>query len=365
MDQALNFVLLIAVCSLSECIQRRYHYINMNKTWTEAQSYCRENYTDLATVHNMNDMKELMNTVNKDNVHVWIGLKNTSTHKWKWSLGDPVNYTNWGNGQPNYQRNCTFVRNVTWQSENCNSHLDFICYNDSSKGYIILTTKKTWREAQSFCRQNHTDLTSVRNQTKNEDIQNIINNTDKSVWIGLFRDSWEWSDNSDSTFRNWMSTEPNNHGGLSEECTEVKMSAQGQWNDAGCQHKSTFVCHEDKLVLIKQNLSWTEALIHCRQNHVDLVSVDSEEIQRWVTGVVQNASTAEVWLGLRHSCTVGIWFWVSGEIVCYEKWAEGHETAVENCETVTRSGAVQSGGDHRWIRLPETERRNFICSRYD
>ncbi|KAA0724071.1 C-type lectin domain family 10 member A MMGL [Triplophysa tibetana] len=362
MDQTLYFrLLLIAVCSLSECIQRRYHYININKTWTEAQSYCKEKYTDLATVYNMNDMKELKNTVN-NNLNVWIGLKNTSTHKWKWSLGDPVNYTNWGNEQPNYQTNCTFVRNVTWQSENCNREMYFICYNDSSKRYIIERSNKTWRDAQRFCRENHSDLTSVRNKTENEHIQEIINNTDKSVWIGLFRDSWEWSDNSDSTFRNWKSGEPNNNG---EVCTEVHMSAQGQWNDAGCHHTITFVCHEDRLILIKENLTWSEALKYCRENHMDLFSVHLNMSEKNLNTVVQHASTREVWLGLRHSCIVGIWFWVSGEIVCDEKWADGNEPAVDNCETVTRSGAVQSGGDHLWISLPETERRNFICSRYD
>ncbi|XP_057186819.1 C-type mannose receptor 2-like [Triplophysa rosa] len=362
MYQALNLgLLLIAVCSLSECIKHQYYYINMRMNWTEAQRYCRENYTDLATVHNMNDMKELNKTVN-NRQNVWIGLSQT-THTWKWSLGDPVNYTNWENGQPNSHPKCAFMRNGRWQSEICNEKLSFICYNGSSKGYVIENSNKTWRDAQSFCRQHHTDLTSVRSQTENENIVKIINNNETSVWIGLFSDLWEWSDNSNVGFRYWKSVEPN--GGSDAQCTEVQMEKQGEWNDAGCHHSITFVCHEDQLILIKESRTWSEALKYCRENHMDLVSVHSDKIEKRLNTVVQHASTAEVWLGLRHSCTVGIWFWVSGEIVCYEKWAEGNETAVENCETVMRSGAVQSGGDHRWISLPETERCNFICSRYD
>ncbi|KAK2913281.1 hypothetical protein Q8A67_001680 [Cirrhinus molitorella] len=118
-----------------------------------------------------------------------------------------------------------------------------------------------------------------------------------------------------------------------------------------------------ELILIKQYLTWSEALRYCRQNHADLISVHSDEIQRRVMNVVKRASTEAVWLGLRHSCTVGIWFWVSGETVCYQNWAPGNGKSEEHCETAVRSGAVQSGDDQRWISRPETDKLNFICRR--
>uniref|UniRef100_A0A9J7Z8N3 C-type lectin domain-containing protein n=1 Tax=Cyprinus carpio carpio TaxID=630221 RepID=A0A9J7Z8N3_CYPCA len=126
LKQSLSFT---ALCSVSECVQRQYHFINEMKTWTEAQRYCREKYTDLATADNMNDMNELMKSVNV-----------------------------------------------------------------------------------------------------------------QLVWIGL--DSWQWSDQSDSSFRYWMSGEPNNAGG-DENCTAVKQNAQGQWIDITCtNYQFPFVCHE-------------------------------------------------------------------------------------------------------------------------
>ncbi|KAL0189955.1 hypothetical protein M9458_017054, partial [Cirrhinus mrigala] len=88
---------------------------------------------------------------------------------------------------------------------------------------------------------------------------------------------------------------------------------------------------------------------YCRQNHVDL-------IQRRVTNVVKWASTAAVWLGLRHSRILGIWYWVSGETVCYQNWAPGNGTSEEDCE--------HASGDQRWISRPETDKLNFICTRY-
>ncbi|KAK7177153.1 hypothetical protein R3I93_001202 [Phoxinus phoxinus] len=225
---------------------------------------------------------------------------------------------------------------------------------------------KNWTDAQSFCRQTHSDLVSVRNQKENQQVQKFINDhksKDVWIWIGLFRvrDPWQWSDQSNSSFRDWAPGEPDIVGKL-KNCTLIGPNALGQWYAGPCNNSQyPFVCHEDKLILIRENLTWPEALRYCRQNYTDLVSVHSEEMQEEVMNVVKRASTEAVWLGLRHSCILGLWYWLSGETVCYQNWAPGNGT-VEYC--AVRSGAVQSGGDKRWISRPETHKLNFICSRY-
>ncbi|KAG9330995.1 hypothetical protein JZ751_021284, partial [Albula glossodonta] len=205
--------------------------------------------------------------------------------------------------------------NGEWDDASCDARKGpFICYDgDPAQRYILIKEKMTWREAQSYCREHHTDLASVRNQAENQEIQQTGINAKQTgwVWIGLFKESWKWSDQSSSSYRYWRSGEPNNAGG-NEGCAEVRFGHSGKWNDRRCDEKQNFICYG-----------------------------------------------AHVWLGLRYSCALHFWFWVSGEGVCYLSWAPGNETG--ECGN---TGAVESGGGQQWVSLPEKKKLNFICAKF-
>ncbi|XP_073669120.1 secretory phospholipase A2 receptor-like isoform X2 [Paramisgurnus dabryanus] len=240
---------LLTVLSFSACYPRQYHFVNRSMTWDDAQRYCRANHTDLATVNNTKDLQEILKSVKNETEFVWIGLHKTERVTWKWTLGDPTIYsTNDLQNQPVCKKennpDCVFMnKDGSWDCEECNKKLFFICYNDSSKGFILegINKEMTWREAQRYCREEHTDLASVKNEGDKNEIKSLMNNLtgDQKAWIGLFRDSWEWSDNSTSSFRNWDTDKPD------KECTKVKVRTQkGNWTDEDCDKSLPFVCHD-------------------------------------------------------------------------------------------------------------------------
>ncbi|XP_076145652.1 macrophage mannose receptor 1-like [Alosa pseudoharengus] len=370
-------LLFLGLCSLSSSVPRQFHVVKEQKNWTEAQQYCRQKFTDLATLDDMTEMEKVKSMIHKAGAeNAWIGLKQG---KWQWSLTDRGFYRenerefrNWGNKQPDgHGQECVYKgENGKWHDDRCSHIHRFICYDggNSTHPYVLVTEEKNWTDAQRYCREKHTDLASVRNQAENDQIEEVRagshvggashNNGNRVAWIGLFRDAWEWSDGSRSSFRHWKTGEPN-YGSSDEFCAETLNASRGQWNDAGCHHPRSFICYEEKLlVLVRENKTWREALQYCREHHVDLVSVTSERVQRWVSARAEEASTAHVWVGLLHSYGVG-WYWVCGQTVCYSNWTQGHDQ-VESFQQ--RVGAVESGGGQWVSNLTKTDKLNFICT---
>ncbi|KAI4886338.1 hypothetical protein NFI96_010912 [Prochilodus magdalenae] len=371
--------------------------INQNKTWREALWYCRENHVDLVSVHT-EEVQQWVEVITKNTstANVWMGLRHTcSLNLWFWVSGEFMCYQNWAPGDGTWLEDCSGGERTgavqsgskQWVSLPETQTLNFICSVEvmSSALYVLLlfsalwalsscvirhfhvvNEKKTWTGAQSYCREKFTDLATIEDQQEMDAVKAALNGAGGNFWIGLRQAeeqniiSWTWSDGRNFSYRYWGRGEPNNDG--SDNCG-ILLSDQGyRWNDLGCSYEDPFICYKAvPLILINQNKTWRDALKHCRDNKLDLVSVHTRTVQQWVETATKNASTANVWMGLRHTCILNIWYWVSGESMCYQNWAPGNGTGVEDCSGGERTGAVQSGSK-QWVSLPETQTLNFICS---
>lgn len=106
----------------------------------------------------------------------------------------------------------------------------------------------TWTDAQSYCRTHYTDLVTINNLYENQLIYATVA-YGTQVWIGLFRDTWQWSDQANSTFYSWKLAELGMMmSDNSKTCTSVDSS--GNWNSQYCLDSYPFVCYRGKLYSI-------------------------------------------------------------------------------------------------------------------
>uniref|UniRef100_A0A3Q3H1G7 Macrophage mannose receptor 1-like n=1 Tax=Labrus bergylta TaxID=56723 RepID=A0A3Q3H1G7_9LABR len=245
------FLLLSGLFFLPVCFPRRYILIREALTWTEAQRYCREKFTDLASVSSEQESEQLREaTEEHDEDHLWIGLYD-DIDSWRWSLEEEGYY---GEGEAEFRKwhskvynnfqgtqTCVLIsQDGTWNDLICTASYQFVCYSDSSSSFILVTEPKTWTDAQRDCRERYTDLASVRNQSENDQIKGLLKKAPGSAWIGLHRDSWGWSDGSPYSLRKWATGRP--ISGFRTPCTVLH---KGLWEDMNCDAEHYFVCQGD------------------------------------------------------------------------------------------------------------------------
>uniref|UniRef100_A0A4W5PT80 C-type lectin domain-containing protein n=1 Tax=Hucho hucho TaxID=62062 RepID=A0A4W5PT80_9TELE len=97
---------------------QKYHYVSEEKSWSEAQQYCRQHYTDLAFISNQEEVNQLLPISGGD--WTWIGLHRDANDPtgWTWSGGENSAFKFWMSREPN----------------NAVRHLTLIC----SRGSVLL-----------------------------------------------------------------------------------------------------------------------------------------------------------------------------------------------------------------------------------
>ncbi|XP_038587246.1 uncharacterized protein LOC119912223 [Micropterus salmoides] len=233
---------------------RQYYFVSTPLNWTEAQSFCRQVYTDLATIENTTDVRAVLRTTPSYTGKAWIGLYD---HSWRWSLSDSsfygegeTEFRNWAPGHPFNPYGvqlCVVLQNYyynlnafgTWVDLNCTNKFFFVCYNGSVNGtspFVKINKPLNWTEAQRYCRENYVDLARIQNRTENDIITNLA--AGHAVWIGLH---WEqlWSDGSTSLFENWFSGQLQSK----KQCVTTTFTYSGQWSDDSCSLTFPFICY--------------------------------------------------------------------------------------------------------------------------
>uniref|UniRef100_A0A3B3VDK1 C-type lectin domain-containing protein n=1 Tax=Poecilia latipinna TaxID=48699 RepID=A0A3B3VDK1_9TELE len=90
-----------------------------------------------------------------------------------------------------------------------------------------------------FLLKKFTDLVSLRNDAEYTAVQEVANGT--AVFVGLFRDPYDWSHLTDSSLRYWRESQLVNTE-YHQNCVAMLKTESGKWGDGNCTEVHPFLC---------------------------------------------------------------------------------------------------------------------------
>ncbi|XP_028268019.1 secretory phospholipase A2 receptor-like [Parambassis ranga] len=219
-----------------------------DKTWDQAQAFCREKHTDLVTIRNEEENQQI------NGIYGWIGLyRENNTSPWKWSRGDEVaTYINWNENEPQNNEHCVFNwQRSKWINDVCRAR-PFICYDEA---LLLVKENKTWEEALHHCRslegvnpddpmtvyQNHLyDLATLTTANDHARAQKQAQQaTTDEVWTGLryLAGQWVWVGGEQVNYQDIEVCPTNNL------CGVMKKNSSNLFGTRDCKEKRNFFCY--------------------------------------------------------------------------------------------------------------------------
>ncbi|XP_071382609.1 macrophage mannose receptor 1-like [Centroberyx affinis] len=362
MEITIVFLLLCSACFYLALPSShlRVFFLVENKNRTDALQLCKDKNSTLTTVYkeDFHFIGKLL--MQKKKYRVWIGLSRTRDKVTTWSDGVPFTFNasvvTLGIGD----QICEAMDKNTWKGFSCSDRIPFMCYNKADE-YILIEKKKNWCQAQKYCRTHYTDLVSISNQTQNQEVIQMGKN--RTFWIGLLHDEWEWEDKKCSTLRDWLlppSSRPSLNGSI---LVSLQKNSKLQPNRMSSTANGLCSKGNTRIRMINQTLTWEKAFDYCTENHKVLLWInspsDQEAVEQWLnhTGV-----SGPLWLGLRQSRLFGFWIWAnesSSKVVEYNKWKDG--TAPELPLSHHCGAIAKEDDDYMWSDKDCRLQLPFLC----
>lgn len=273
----------------------KYEIFHDTLTWEEAKAACEAKGGHLATITSQEEQKMIEN-LNTQNSKLWIGGYKNSAGQWCWVTGEPWEYQNWGDGEPNNSSNvvadesCVAVWPVKWNdlaNSNTYEQSGYICEWEASdvaeetqvEGYTghlyeFYTLPEsewesgpiTWQQAERRCEWKGGHLAVIESSTENFLLYSAMKAKGyENAYFGFSDESsegnWKWVDGTSTAYTNWHSGEPNNQDGIEHYAMFYEKFQDGTWNDAdgiidaGC----AYICEwDDPTDKISQGDSFTD-----------------------------------------------------------------------------------------------------------
>ncbi|NXL50685.1 MRC1 protein, partial [Podilymbus podiceps] len=253
-----------------------YRIYRTPKTWKAAQSSCRKEDGELASIHNIEEYSFTVSQLGyKPDDELWIGLNDFRVQMYfEWSDGTAVTYTKWHRGEPTHTRNkadCIVMKGEdgSWADSACEMKLGYICkrkplaeesgedevtYPGCQKGwmkhgfycYSVGQLPGTFLEAKEICKENKGYLATVTDRYEQAFLTSVIGfNPAKYFWIGLSdteeQGTFRWASGDAVTFTHWNAGMPGKVSGCVAMTTGT---SAGLWDILNCEETNMFLCKQ-------------------------------------------------------------------------------------------------------------------------
>ena len=318
--------------------EHQYQIFYDKLTWEEAKAACEAKGGHLATITSEEEQKKL-NLYNGGNHNLWIGGYKNAEGQWCWVTGEPWEYENWGDGEPNNSsnvvadENCVAMWPEKWNDlANSNTYEQggYICEWEASdvaeetqvEGYTghlyeFYTLPEsewesgpiTWQQAERRCEWKGGHLAVIESSTENFLLYSAMKAKGyENAYFGFSDESpegnWKWVDGTSTAYTNWHSGEPNNQDGIEHYAMFYEKFQDGTWNDAdgiidaGC----AYICEwDDPTDKISQGDSFTDQQLRIIAKDLGVPDDLNVEIRQSPKAYWESAGLWDIYVEITHN----------------------------------------------------------------
>ena len=316
----------------------KYEIFRETLTWEEAKAACEAKGGHLATITSQEEQK-MIESLNTQNSKLWIGGYKNSAGEWCWVTGEPWEYQNWGDGEPNNSSNvvadesCVAVWPVKWNdlaNSNTYEQSGYICEWEASDAaeetqvegytghlYEFYTLPEsewesgpiTWQQAERRCEWKGGHLAVIESSTENFLLYSAMKAKGyENAYFGFSDESsegnWKWVDGTSTAYTNWHSGEPNNQDGIEHYAMFYEKFQDGTWNDAdgiidaGC----AYICEwDDPTDKISQGDSFTDRQLRIIAKDLGVPDDLNVEIRQSPKAYWESAGLWDIYVEITHN----------------------------------------------------------------
>ncbi|XP_076873497.1 E-selectin-like isoform X4 [Brachyhypopomus gauderio] len=138
-----SLIILFSMVSLWKLAEGwSYHHSDHRMTWSKAESWCKQYYTNMVAIQNHDEIEHLNSILPKKHGHYWIGIRKVNG-TWVWvGTGKPLtaDAENWADEEPNNRgigQDCVeiYIKRKTdagkWNDDFCTNQKTALCYTAS------------------------------------------------------------------------------------------------------------------------------------------------------------------------------------------------------------------------------------------